>query len=460
MTKVAFYTLGCRSNQYETDRMIEQVRSLGYEIVPYPQAADIYVINTCTVTSNAAKKSRNAIRHSKKLNPRAKVIFTGCDAGIEDITEADITLLNKDKLQIVEYLRDARRETRDVNTFSSPISHLPSRVRANLMIEDGCQNFCSYCIVPLVRGKVRSRPMDEILCEAEKMVASGVKEIVLTGINLGEFTLEPETKSLGSEAVILSEAKNLKKQTLHFVQGDTRNRACPPLAGLQSQVPLLINQLSKIDGLSRIRLSSIEPQYVTDELIDVIKSDPKVCHHLHIPLQSGDDGILKAMKRRYTSKQYLDLANKIKKKIKDIAITTDIIVGFPGEDEKAFRNTYKLAEKIKFSRIHVFSYSDRPGTAAMGFKDKVDPKTIARRYEKLTKLRDKLMLRFHRSFKGKVMEVLIEQKDKKTGMFEGLTGNYIRVFLSDNKRTDLFGKIVKCGFSKFQGETVIAKMRP
>ena len=407
MTKIAFYTLGCKSNQYETDKMIEQVRSLGYDVIPYPQAADIYVINTCTVTSNAAKKSRNAVRHSKKLNPNAKVIFTGCDAEMENIPEADVILPNKDKFDLSKHLASFCLPTSNASSSSSS-----SRIRANLMIEDGCQNYCSYCIVPRVRGKVRSRPMEEIICEAEKMVASGVKEIVLTGINLGEFPV----------------------------------------------LPSLISHLSSLDGLLCIRLSSIEPQYVTDELIDIIRSNPKVCRHLHIPMQSGDDKILKSMNRRYTSKQYLQMVKNIKEKIQDIAITTDIIVGFPGEDEKAFKNTCGAVDKIKFSRIHIFSYSDRPGTAAFNLENKIDPKITAIRYKKMGQMRDKYMLQFHRSFIKKPMEVLVEQKDRKTGMYEGLTTNYIRVFLQgDDMGDDSISRLVPARFKVFRKDIVLAK---
>jgi len=400
MPKIAFYTLGCRSNQYETDKMVEQARSLGYDVIPYPQSADIYVINTCTVTRNADKKSRHAIRFAKKINPNAKVIATGCyvETDIFDLKEVDVVLNNKDKTNIFKCLPKIKSQA---SRLKSP------RIRANLMIENGCENFCSYCIVPFVRGKVTSKPLDQAISEAKQMVKDGVKEIILTGINLGEF----------------------------------------------DSLPTLIDKLSKIDDLLRIRLSSIEPMYITDELIKAVKDDPKVCRHLHIPMQSGDDRILKAMNRSYTSKDFSGMAKKIKEQIKDIAITTDIIVGFPGEDEKAFKNTLKLVDMIQFSRIHIFSYSDRPGTAAFNFKNKLDPKTITRRYEKLEQLRDKYMLRFHRSFKKKPMEVLIEQKDRKTGLYEGLTSNYIRVFIRGNES---IGQLVDVKFESFQGENVIA----
>jgi threonylcarbamoyladenosine tRNA methylthiotransferase MtaB len=431
--KIAFHTLGCRANQYETDKMIQQVCSYGYEVVPYPQAADIYVINTCTVTAIAARKSRNTARHAKKLNPKAKVIFIGCDAEIESIPEADLVLSNKDKLKIGEVIKEmTRRETRDANPLSSPISQLPSLpVRANLMIEDGCENFCSYCIVPIVRGKIKVRPMDEVINEAKIMIERGAKEIVLTGINLGAYGMEPEAKSLGS----------------------SRNR------DFQSQVPTLLRKLASLDGLLRIRLSSIEPMYVTDELIKVIKTEPKVAHHLHIPLQSGDDGVLKAMNRTYTSNEFLALINKVKKQIKDIAITTDIIVGFPGEDEKAFINSCKLAEKIKFSKVHVFPYSDRPKTKAFTMPGKCRSIDITKRAKKLGVLADKLMLSFNKSYKGKKLEILVEQRNKRTGLLEGLTGNYIRVALTNGPRTnEPIGTIVGCSLQNPEADIALCKL--
>ena len=417
----------------------------GFDIIPFEEQADIYVINTCTVTGNADKKSRHAIRMVKKNNAKSTVIATGCYVETKsfNMKEADLILHNEDKLNIDKFIRDERpasrqggREMRDAKNISSPISHLASRVRSNLMIENGCENFCSYCIVPFVRGKIISKPVDQVISEAKSMVKDGVKEIVLTGINLGEY------------------------------KTDIPSRV--------SHLASLIDELSKIDGLLRIRLSSIEPMYITDDLIKVVKEDPKVCKHLHIPLQSGDDKILKAMNRNYTSKDFLDMTKKIREQIKDIAITTDIIIGFPGEDDKAFKNTCGLADKARFSRIHIFSYSDRPGTAASKLPDKIDPKTIAKRHEKLGEIRDKLMLKFHSSFIKRPVEVLIEQKDRKTGMYEGLSSGFIRVFLAGLPRSPLrieasrrgddmgdecLGRLIPVKFKEFQGENVIARLR-
>jgi threonylcarbamoyladenosine tRNA methylthiotransferase MtaB len=302
------------------------------------------------------------------------------------------------------------------------------------MIENGCDNFCSYCIVPFVRGKIKSKPFDQVIAEARSLAKAGVKEIILTGINLGEY----------------GRMTNDKFQMTNKI----------PMTKSQLIFPELIEEISKIDGLLRIRLSSIEPMYITNALISVIKNNQKVCKHLHIPLQSGDDKILKAMNRNYTSKDFLNMIRKIRKQIKDIAVTTDIIVGFPGEDEKAFKNTCKLAEQSQFSRIHIFSYSDRPGTAASKLPNKIDPKTTAIRYVKLGELRDQYMLKFHRSFMKKPVEVLIEQRDKKTGMYEGLTGGFIRVFFAgDDMGDECLGRLITAKFKAFHGENVIASLR-
>lgn len=323
-------------------------------------------------------------------------------------------------------------------------------------------NFCSYCIVPYVRGKIRSRPTGEIVSEAKQMVEDGVKEIILTGINLGEFeinggqnpTIDRKTEYNKTENILtrtdLNDFKISNNQTPSTEQIQTTK--------FKTSLPCLIDELSGIDALFRIRLSSIEPMYITDELIKVVRTNPKVCGHFHIPLQSGDDKILKAMNRNYTSKDFLSIVKKIKKRIKDVAITTDIIVGFPGEDEKAFKNTLKLVDKIGFSRIHIFPYSDRPGTAAQKLPNKVDPRIIATRYEQLDKLREKNMLKFHQKFKNKRMEILVEQKNRKNRMREGLTGNYIRVFIDgDDNGDESIGGHIFVKFMDLQGENVIAR---
>jgi len=449
MLKMAFYTLGCKSNQYETSLMEKACSLAGFDIVPFDQPADIYIINTCTVTGNADKKSRNAIRHAKKKNRNSVVIVTGCyvDSGPDElygIKEADILLKNADKRRILDYLPNIKNQQEHV------VPH-PPMIRSNLMIENGCDNFCSYCIVPFVRGSIVSKPIEQAIAEARELVEDGVKEIVLTGINLGEY------------------GKNITRTQYHIDDRDVESHKNEPLA-----LPRLIDGLSGIDGLLRIRLSSIEPMYITDELIRAVKENPKVCKHLHIPLQSGDDRVLRSMNRKYTSRQFLETVKHIKKHIKDISVTTDVIVGFPGEDDKAFNSTVNIIKKLKFPRIHLFSYSDRPKTSAFNLKNKVNPKIILQRYEKIEELRLKYMLEFHRSFAKKPMEVLIEQKDPDMGIYEGFTTNYIRVFwdarvglpaeatseasakAGDDSGDDCIGKLKSLIFKGFHGENVIA----
>jgi threonylcarbamoyladenosine tRNA methylthiotransferase MtaB len=409
MTKFAFYTLGCKTNQYETNLMKAQAEKEGFAIVPFEMPADFYVINTCTVTQNADKKSRHAIRAGKKLNPKAKVIVTGCLAETEpldNLKEIDLVIKNKDKKDLIKIIQENFSCVRVGGAFlleapacrtgrNPPLAEAPQqtalkgrlrepmpveRVRAFLMIEDGCPGNCSYCIVPKARGKkVISKTLSQVIAEAKELAAQGAREIILTGINLGAYEFD---------------------------------------------LPEVLRELDKIDGLYRIRLSSIEPMFVTKELIDTIATTPKACPHLHIPLQSGDQEILKAMQRPYSPEEYLALIEYAKKKIPEVGINTDIIVGFPGETEKQFRNSLKFAEEIGFSRIHIFTYSARKGTPAAELSGQINPKVQHERYQKLMNLRNKLMRNFAKQYQGKKIEILVESIKGKTA--EGLTPNYVR----------------------------------
>lgn len=373
MSKYVFYTLGCRANQYQSFALECQMTNDQCQMVKFGQPADIYVINTCTVTADADRKSRQAIRRALRL--AKKVIVTGCYARLQ-------SELLKKLFPDIEILRD------------SPPSPCQGRggqrvrVRENLLIEDGCENYCSYCIVPYARGKVVCKPLDQIIEEAKQLVEAGAREIVLTGINLGAY---------------------------HY------------------DLSSVIHRLSSLGNLYRIRLSSIEPQYITNELIDAIADNPKVCHHLHLPLQSGDNKILKLMNRQYIAEEYLKLVERIKRKLPDCGITTDVIVGFPGEGEEEFQNTVLLIDEIKFSRIHIFPYSKRELTTATQFPNQVDHQTKKRRFAIINKLRDKYIREFAEQYLGKEMEILVEQKG------EGLTSNFIRVKFDDSQ--NLTGKI-------------------
>ena len=361
MQKIAFYTLGCRANQYQTDVLKSEIRNTKSEIVDFHLEANLYVINTCTVTEDADRKSRQAIRRAIRQNPKAKIIVTGCYAKLK------AEELTKDFPNIEILLPPS------LPPHPSPLS---PRIRANLMIQDGCEHFCSYCIVPYARGKIKSKPLEQIMEEANRLVKAGAREIVLTGINLGTF---------------------------------------------QFDLPTLIAHLSLVKDLYRIRLSSLEPMYISKELIDRVAENPKVCKHLHLPLQSGDNTILSAMNRNYSREEYLELIHYIRSKIPDCGITTDIMVGFPGEGKKEFLNTVDLIRQIKFSRMHIFTYSRRKKTPAAEFSNQVDEKTKKQRSKYLHELKNKHMLEFAEKYLNKEVEILVEQKG------EGLTDNYIRV---------------------------------
>jgi len=376
MNKYVFYTLGCRANQYQSSALECQMTNVKYQMRKFGEEADIYVINTCTVTADADRKSRQAIRRALRL--AKKVIVTGCYAK-----------LNRD------YLEKAFPEV-EFQFPSYLIPHTSSRnpkIRANLMIEDGCENFCSYCIVPFARGKVQTRSLPEIRREAEMLVKAGAREIVLTGINLGAW-------------------------------GDLR--------------PIL-DSLCSIPKLLRIRLSSLEHQYLAPELIEFIAENPKICRHLHLPLQSGDNKILKLMNRRYTAEEYLKLVERIRRELPDCGITTDVIAGFPGEGEEEFQNTVNLINEVKFSRLHIFPYSARDLTAASKLPNQIDPKVKKQRFQVLDRIRKAQMNSFAEKYLGKEVEILVEQKG------EGLTANYIRVVFDDPQ--DLSGKLHKLNLS-------------
>ena len=414
-TKLAIHTLGCRANQYQSFALKSKFKTQNSKLLNFGEPADIYIINTCTVTADADKKSRNAIRRALKL--AKKVIVTGCYARLkgeklkEMFPEIHLTPL------IPLSIFDGEGET--PTKVGEGV-----RIRENLMIEDGCENFCSYCIVPYARGKVKSKPIPKIIEESNLLVEAGVKEIILTGINLGEY-------GKNVEATFRSPNGGLPPEADPCLPAGTAPSAEKTAATLAN----VIQEISKIENLLRIRLSSIEPQYITDELIETIKDNPKVCNYLHIPLQSGDDKILKLMNRKYTRGDYINLINKIRNAIADCGISADIIVGHPGEGEAEFQNTIDLVKEIQFSRLHIFTFSKRDLTAASNFPDQVDVKIKKERYGVLKKLRSKYMKQFAEKYLGKEVEMLVEQKG------EGLTSNYIRVRFNDPE--DSTGKLCK-----------------
>jgi threonylcarbamoyladenosine tRNA methylthiotransferase MtaB len=398
--KIKFYTLGCKTNQYETQAIKEVLlRSDSYEEARSEKESDIFVVNTCTVTAKADKESRRTVRHCHRENPDAKIVVTGClaendEAMISGLPGVAHIVKNCQKHEISKILSD--KEVRITDYDSSrytplAIEDFDDRDRAFVKVQDGCDNFCSYCKIPLVRGRSRSRPLKEILEEVERLIDRGFKELVLTGICLGDWG-----KGLSGD---------LKLHTL-------------------------IKKISSISKNFRVRLSSIEPNMITDELIACIADTKKVCPHLHIPLQSGSDKILRQMKRPYSAKEYTLIIARARKAIKDLSITSDVLIGFPGESRRDFRQTVNAVKRIMPSRLHIFSYSQREGTLASRIKGPIDPGEIKRRREVLEKISGISSYKYRRRFLNKRVEGLIEtRRDTGTGMLTGYTETYIKFFL-------------------------------
>ncbi len=399
MKTIKFHTLGCKVNQYDTQGIREQFLREGFREMNNGLPADIYVINTCTVTHRADTESLQLIRRAKRKNPRAKIIVTGCltelDSGrIKQVIPEGLIVKNKDKNRITALLNNKRSPKLTAHN-SQLITGFAGRIRAFLKIQDGCNNRCSYCKVPLVRGPSRSRSLDAIIAEAQSLVKNGFKEIVLTGICLGAY------------------GKDLRSR-INLVD--------------------IISALERIKCLLRIRLSSIEAGDISDALIEKMASSKKLCRHLHIPIQSADNEILKKMNRNYTRRVYAGLIQKIKEKIPGIAITTDVIVGFPGETEENFKNTVKLIKEISPLKTHIFPYSPREGTAAFNFEEKINPAIIRNRILRLKRAAHSCALVYKKQFLNKNMQVLIEGFCReKSGFWQGHTDNYLRVLVKSNR---------------------------
>lgn len=402
---VALTTLGCKVNQYESDAIESLFKNRGYIIKSFNDAADIYIINTCTVTHIGDRKSRQLIRRATKRNPDALVVVTGCYAQVspeevKEVSGVNLVVGTAEKARIVDLVENALSENTstiydiDTNVSGSTAFDLPpaleqNRVRAYLKIQEGCDNYCTYCIVPYARGSLRSRSMEDILKEASKLLNNSFKEIVLTGIHTGAYGKD--------------------------IHGDTN-------------LASLVREISLLKGLARLRISSLEPQDVDDKLIDIMSSSPVLCRHLHLPLQSGDDQVLERMKRRYDTRYYRNLVQSIRSKIPGIAITTDIIVGFPGETDAFFDNSLRFVHEMDFADLHVFKYSPRRGTAAASFKGQVEPSIKEYRSKQLIELGNKLRHNYLLKNIGKKNTVLVEQPWKKNNhLYEGLTDNYINM---------------------------------
>lgn len=440
--KAAFTTIGCRFNQFETAEMEDLFKAMNFDIVPFSNSANIYVINTCTVTNRSDYRCRQTIRRAIQTNKDAFIVVTGCYSQINpeeigSIKGVDMILGNMEKLNIVNYLEefnafkngkkeinkldDTRIVVTDINAAkefkSRKISNFSGRTSAYLKIQTGCDMTCSFCIVTIARGPSISEKPEIILNQAQELADSGFKEIVLTGVNLGSY------------------GDNLKPKT---------------------ELSELVEMLTGVKGIERIRLSSINPREVSDRLISLIKKSEKVCRHLHIPLQSGDNEILNKMRRDYSTEFYRDLTIKLKSNIPDIGIGADVIVGFPGEDEGKFKNTYSLIEELPLSYLHVFTYSQREGTDAYTYNEQITESTKKERGSVIKKLGEKKSNIFREGFIGKTCKVLIENtRDRDTGLLKGYTDNYIPVMTGGGD--ELMNKLVNVRITEVSGNAVIGK---
>lgn len=425
--KVAVHTLGCKVNQNESDAMISSLEKAGYQEVSFDEKADVYIINTCTVTHLADRKSRQMIRRAVKTNPDAMVAVTGCYAqtstgDVLGIPGVNLVIGTKDRHRLPELLEAAKRASEPVNAVHDIMqAHefeeitggeiMPHMVRAYLKIQEGCNQFCSYCIIPYARGPMRSRLPHRVLQAAEELISAGYKEIILTGIHTGAYGVD-----------------------------------------LTPRIDLshLVEKLIQLPGLKRLRISSLDPNEIGDKLLNVIAHSAVLCRHLHIPLQSGDDRILKQMNRVYDTTQYEKLAENIRRRIPEIALTTDIMVGFPGETEEEFFHTYNFAEKIGFAGLHVFKYSPRKGTPAASFPGQAAPEVKEERSNRLIALGERLLKKYAENYLGKTVEVLVEQKIDLSGQtyWEGHSSNYLNIiFLAEQ---DLKGQLVEVSLDRFQ----------
>lgn len=397
--KVAIYTLGCKVNLYESEVIMNSFKKSGYEIVDFEDNADIVIINTCTVTNTSDKKSRNIIRQAVKKHENAVIVVMGCysqvrSADIKEIDGVDIIIGNTKKSKVVslveEYLKNKESITEidDImHTDFEPmeLDTFETRTRAFVKIQDGCNNFCSYCIIPYSRGNIRSKEKDDVVSEIKCLVKNGYKEVVLTGIHTGHYG----------------------KDKYDYDFSD------------------LLSELCKIDNLKRIRISSIEITELDSKFIDVLKNNKVIVNHMHIPLQSGCDKTLKEMNRKYDTKYYLDKINLIRSIRPNISITTDLIVGFPNETEEDFNNTLSFLRKVKFSKIHVFPYSRRKGTKADLMDNQIDEQTKHKRVKEVLKLSEELEIEYMNKFINTDVLVLIEKFEN--GIISGHTENYIPV---------------------------------
>ena len=426
MRTVAFYTLGCKVNQYETEAMEEQFRQAGYDIVPFSGPADVYVVNTCTVTAAADRKSKQAIGRARRTSPTSHIVVTGCFAQVSPEKAAalegvDQVIGNTGKADIVRLVEEGGgrfvEEILQHKTYDNmQITEMDGRTRAFMKIEEGCNNFCSYCIIPYARGPVRSRDLAEICREAEVLAQRGYQEIVLTGIHLTSYGLDGKPHDLFD----------------------------------------VIKALHCVEGIQRIRLGSLELNHIMVKIARGASQLPKLCPQFHISLQSGCDATLHRMNRRYTAQEYREAVQALREAYPNAAVTTDLMVGFPGETEQEFQQSKKFAEEIGFARIHVFPYSIRPGTRAADMPDQVPEPVKKQRAAQMQQVAETLHQRFCRQYLGQTALVLAERGTD--GIFEGHTENYMTVSVKSSK--NIQGQIVPVRITSVTDGIFIGELLP
>lgn len=424
--KIAFITLGCKVNLYDTEAMAELFTEKGYEVVDFEEYADVYLINTCTVTNLGDKKSRQMIRRAKRINPNSVVVATGCYAQVASEEVAKIEGINivigtKNRSEIVETVENYVAENGVVNNVSDimgekefeplQISRLTNRTRAYIKIQEGCNRYCTYCIIPYARGPIRSRKPEEVVEEVKKLAENGFKEVVLTGIHVASYGLD-----LGN--ITLAD---------------------------------IIEKVHSVDGIERIRFSSMEPLAIDDEFVARMSKLPKVCDHYHLSLQSGCNRTLKRMNRKYNAEQYAEACERLRNAFPNVAITTDIIVGFPDETEEDFKESLAFAERMKLDKIHTFPYSPKNGTPAAKMKNQISGDVKSQRSKEMIALSDKMNIDFLNNNIGKTVPVLFE--DMENGFWQGHTTNYIKVLAKSDE--NLNNKIVDVKLDKIHGVEIV-----
>ncbi|TCZ77020.1 tRNA (N(6)-L-threonylcarbamoyladenosine(37)-C(2))-methylthiotransferase MtaB [Paenibacillus albiflavus] len=433
MSKIAFHTLGCKVNFYDTEAIWQMFKNEGYEQTDFEQTADVYVINTCTVTNTGDKKSRQMIRRAIRRNPDAIIAVTGCyaqtsPAEILAIPGVDLVIGTQDRDKIVHYVNEIQAQRQPINAVRNimktrqfeelDVPDFADRTRAFLKIQEGCNNFCTFCIIPWSRGLMRSREPESVIKQARMLVDAGYQEIVLTGIHTGGYGEDIENYSLAK----------------------------------------LLWDLDKVEGLKRIRISSIEASQITDEVLEVLGASDKMCRHLHIPLQAGHDAVLKRMRRKYTTAEFANKIQRIREALPDVGITTDIIVGFPGETDEMFEEGLKFMEEVQFSEMHVFPYSKRTGTPAARMEDQVDEELKNARVHQVIDLSERMQLEYAERFVGQVFDVIPEFTTKgvsESGNLIGYSDNYLHLAFQGS--ADLAGKLcrvkmLEAGVNECKGE--------